>query len=215
MREVLTTLQRYSNLSVRSFSDAKSQPPVDRRAPSGGSRHAPVHSKESETVVASAMKTTPEAGLDVGLDTASPHAVSQDASPRSRKVVVLAGAAFASGLVAMIGWQLGHTRERACADFGRGGTGAPAASTANVVSAIATEIAPAPIPTPTPAPAAHAGRCSLRPPRIPRLLSLARTRLRLAQQPPQGQLRQSPIRLRARPRPIPQSSHAETSRRPD
>ena len=118
MREVLTTLQRYSNLSVRSFGDAKSQPPAIDSHPSGGSRQAPVHSKENETVVASAMKTTPEAGLD----TASPHAVSQDASPRSRKVVVLAGAAFAAGLVAMIGWQLGHTREPA-PTFGRDGAG--------------------------------------------------------------------------------------------
>jgi len=148
MREVLTTLQRYSNLSVRSFGNAKSQPPAVEQHPSGGSRRAtPVHSKESETVVASAMKTTPEAGLD----TASPHAVSQDASPRSRrKVVVLAGAAFAAGLVAMIGWRLGHTRDPAPTSVGA--PQIPTASTASMVSAIATETAPAPIPTPAPTP---------------------------------------------------------------
>jgi len=146
MREVLGVLKRYSNLSVRSFGEAKSQPPPLDSNPSGGSRRAPVHSKENETVVASGPKTTPEAGLD----TASPHAVSQDASPRSRKVVVLAGAALATGLVAVLGWQLGRSR-----DHKQGteeATQAAAALTVSVATAVATESTPAPIPTPPTAP---------------------------------------------------------------
>jgi serine/threonine-protein kinase len=107
MREVLEVLQRYSNLSVRAFGEAKSQPPSQEHIASGPARRAPVHSREKETVVAGAMKTTPEAGLD----TETPHAVSQNASPSSRRIVVLGAAAFAAGLIAMIGWRLGRSSE--------------------------------------------------------------------------------------------------------
>ncbi len=141
MREVLAVLQRYSNLSVRTFGDAKSQPPaLDSHPSAGQGRRAPVHTRESDTVVASAMKTTPEAGLD----TASPHAVSQDASPRSKKLVVLAGAAFASALVAVLVWQLGRSRAH---DQGPDqATQVAAGPTA--ISAIAAESTAAPIPPP-------------------------------------------------------------------
>jgi hypothetical protein len=53
------------------------------------------------------MKTTPEAGLD----TESPHAVSQNTSPGSRRIVLLGAAAFAAGLIAMVGWRLGRSSE--------------------------------------------------------------------------------------------------------
>jgi eukaryotic-like serine/threonine-protein kinase len=143
MREVLEVLQRYSNLSVRAFGEAKSQPPPLESHPSAGAnRRAPVHSREVETVVASALKTTPEAGLD----TASPHAVSQDASPRSRKLVVLAGAAFAAGLIGLLAWQLGGSRIRT--ETPAGAVQAAALSTTSVASAIAPETVAAPVATP-------------------------------------------------------------------
>ena len=88
------------------------------------------------------MKTTPEAGLD----TASPHAVSQDGSPRSRRFVVLGGTAFAVGVIGVVGWQLSRPHDRA-QDHG-GAAQTAAASTPSVVSAIATETA-APIPAPS------------------------------------------------------------------
>jgi serine/threonine-protein kinase len=147
MREVLEVLQRYSTVSVRAFGEAKSQPPPQESHPSGGGgRRAPVHSRESDTVVASAMKTTPEAGLD----TASPHALSQNASPRSRRFVVLGGAAFAAGLIGVLGWQLGRSRD---GSTGVGAAQSAATSTA-VVSAALTESTPAPIATPQAAPVA-------------------------------------------------------------
>jgi serine/threonine-protein kinase len=139
MREVLEVLQRYSNLSVRSFAEAKSQPPSLEAIPAGPARRAPVHSREKETVVAAAPKTTPEAGLD----TASPHAVSQGASPRSRRLVVIGGAAFAAGLIAMVGWRLGRSSEEANAPRP---TQTAAASALTPASTATTESSVAPLP---------------------------------------------------------------------
>jgi serine/threonine-protein kinase len=134
MREVLEVLQRYSNLSVRSFGDAKSQPPLIDSHPSGASHKAPPNPLENPTIVASAPKTTPEAGLD----TASPHAVSQPSSPRSRRFVMMVGVAFVLGLVGLLGWQLGHSHDR------------PEPFTA---ASQATTTAAAPLPSPTSEPA--------------------------------------------------------------
>jgi serine/threonine-protein kinase len=142
MREVLEVLQRYSNLSVRTFGEAKSQPPLLEHIASKPSGRTPVHSREKETVVANALKTTPEAGLD----TESPHAVSQGTSPRSRQLVVIGGAAFAAGMIAMVGWRLSRSNEAPSPTGPMQTAAASALSTASPAATESTVTPPPPAP---------------------------------------------------------------------
>jgi serine/threonine protein kinase len=162
MREVLEVLKRYSNVRVREFGAARSQPPPheprqtpDARAPGAitppdaGVKKPPVHPPENPTMVDSG-----KVAQNARVDTESPHAVSQSTAPRSRKIVVSAALAFGALAVGAVGWQLGRS--------GDAGTPKAAAPRDPIVTAVVTappveRAAPtvaAPVPPPLAAPSA-------------------------------------------------------------
>jgi hypothetical protein len=107
LREVLEVLRRHSNVRVRDFSIARSQPPPHepKPTPDAAARKTPVHAQDSATVLESGGRPAKP-----HFDTASPHAVSLDA-PRSRRIVVSLALVLGALAVGAIGWQLGRARD--------------------------------------------------------------------------------------------------------
>jgi serine/threonine-protein kinase len=153
MREVLEVLRRHSNVRVREFGPARSQPPPHepRQTPDANVRKTPVQGHDQATMD-SGGRFPGDGHVDKPpVDTASPHAVSQTAAPRSRKVVVSAALVVGAIVIGAAGWQLGRTRDAAPSMAAPRET---AHATASPVEPPATAVvAPAPPPPAAPSPA--------------------------------------------------------------
>jgi serine/threonine protein kinase len=148
MRELFEVLKRYSNVRVREFGPARSQPPAyePKQTPDLTSRKTPpAVSHDDPTMLDSGGRAQKPR-----VDTESPHAVSQTSKPRSRKIVMSVAVAFGALAIGAIGWQLGRSRDGAVA--------APVAprdpekAPAVLVEPAAPVAAPAPPPTAVAAP---------------------------------------------------------------